>query len=68
LSDKGSGVRIAAAEALGNISKKFKENDLFRLVEGLHNKKHNNAVDALKHVHQRRFLKILYPESFLIIK
>lgn len=57
-----------AADALGNISKKFKENDLFKLVEDLHNKKHNNAVNSLKHVHQRRFLKILYPESFLIIK
>ena len=68
LSDEDFDVRRVAAGALGNISKKFKENDLFRLVEGLHNKKHNNAVDALKHVHQRRFLKILYPESSRIIK
>lgn len=55
-------VRWAAADALGKISKKFKEDDLFSLVDRLHKGGDDEAIDEIKKVQKRRFLKVLYPE------
>jgi len=68
LNDENTDVRWAASRALGKISKKIKDGDLLRLIERFHREGYNKAVDTLKSVHKRRFIKILYPQSSRIIK
>jgi hypothetical protein len=61
LKDEDYSVREAVARALGKISKKLKEEDLISLVKRLKEKGNTEAVEAIKKVHNRRFLKVLYP-------
>jgi hypothetical protein len=58
---KDKNVRWVAADALGKCSKKLKEDELFRLVQKLNKEGYDGNVEDIKRVHQRRFLKVLYP-------
>lgn len=61
LKDKDPYVRGTAAYALGRCSKKLKEDELGELVKRLHAEGHNEAVEEIKKVWGRRFIRILHP-------
>ena len=61
--DEHKYVRWAAAVALAKSSKRLEEDASVGLVERLHREGHDEAVDEIRKVQKRRFLRVLHPES-----
>ena len=59
LKDEDWGVRSTVADSLGTISKKLAEDELFCLIERLHEEEADEAVMEIKKIRKRRFLKML---------